>query len=127
MEDVAADRAISGNSSSAQIDPDPMCLTSFGDDFIRSSVFPYPRDDALVNKDAAAPKPCLSPVEMRTLKAVKGLLPAGKSSTATRIVSYQPRLWFCPTEEINSRTTVQYAMDYSSLLVNCCAFMHSDM
>ena len=34
MEDVAAYRMISGDSFSAnQVDPDQMCLTSFGDDF----------------------------------------------------------------------------------------------
>ena len=32
MGDVAADRVISGDSSSAQLDPDPMCVTRFGDD-----------------------------------------------------------------------------------------------
>ena len=46
-EDAAADRMMSGDSSSAQVDPDLMCLTSSG---------------AIVDKDAAAPKSCLSPV-----------------------------------------------------------------
>ena len=31
-EDAAADRVMSGDSSSAQVDPNPMYLTSFGDD-----------------------------------------------------------------------------------------------
>ena len=32
MEDVAAERVISGDNSSAEVGPDPMCLTSFVDD-----------------------------------------------------------------------------------------------
>ena len=47
------------------------------------------RDDVLVDKGAAVPKPCLSPVEMRTLTAAGNLLPAGIASTVTRIVYYQ--------------------------------------
>ena len=45
MEDVAAERVISGDDSSAQVDTDPMCLTSFGDD----SIGPPARGDAYVN------------------------------------------------------------------------------
>ena len=60
-------------------------------------------DDVLVAKAAAAPKPRLSPVEMRTLTVAGGLIPANKASIATRIIYYQPRLWFCPTKEINYR------------------------
>ena len=102
-EDAAADRAKHGDSSSAKkADPDPMCLTSFGDDCTEPPALPY-RDDAIVDKGAAAPKPCLSPVEMRTLTAAGGLLPAGTASTATRTIFHQPPLWFCPTEEMNPR------------------------
>ena len=50
MENVPADRVISGNSSSAQVDPDPMCLTSFGDNSTEPLTLPYSRDDALVDK-----------------------------------------------------------------------------
>ena len=51
---------------------------------------------------------------MRTRTAAVDLLPAGKASTATRIIYYQPRLRFCPIEETNSkRTLVQYASYYS--------------
>ena len=48
------------------------------------------------------------------LTAAGDLLPAGKVSTATRITFCQPPLWFCTTGKINSWTTIQYAMDYSS-------------
>ena len=65
-----------------------MCLTSFGDDSTEPLALPC-RDDAMVNKGAAALKPCLSPVEMRVLRAAGGLLFAGTSSTATRIIFQQ--------------------------------------
>ena len=70
-----ADREISGDSSSAQADSDPMCLTSFGDDSTKPLAPPCCRDNALVDKGAAALKPCLSPVEVRALRAAGGLLP----------------------------------------------------
>ena len=45
---ASADRAKHiGDSSSAQVDPDPMCLTSFGDDSIETLAL-HPREDALV-------------------------------------------------------------------------------
>ena len=101
---------ISGDNSSAEVDPDPICLASSGEDYTGPPAYPCARDDALVDNGAAAPKPCLSPVEMRTLTAAGGSLPAGKASTATITTYYQPRLWFCPTEETKSkRTSIQYA------------------
>ena len=39
-------------------------------------------DGARVDKGAEAPNLCLSPVEMHTLTAAGGLLPAGTASTA---------------------------------------------
>ena len=70
--------------------------------------------DVLVDKGTAAPKPCLPPMEMRTLTVAGGLLPTGKASTATGIIYYQPRLCFCPIKEINSRTSNRNATDYIS-------------
>ena len=113
MEDDAAERVISGDSSSAQLDSNPMCLTSFGDDSTGPPALPCSRYDGLVDKDAAASKPCLSPAEMRTLTAADGLQLAGPASTSTRTIFHQPSLLFCPTEEINLRTSIQYAT-YSS-------------
>ena len=72
------------------------------------------RDDVLVDNDAAAPKSCLSPLEMRSSTAAGGLLPTGKTSTATRTTLDQPPVWFYPTEETNLRTSVQYA-SYDSI------------
>ena len=40
--------------------------TSFGDDFTGPPDLPRSWDDALVDNDPAAPKSCLSPLEMRT-------------------------------------------------------------
>ena len=71
------------------------------------------RDDALVDNGAAAPKPCLSHAEMGTRTVAGGLFPVGTASTA-RIIFYQPPLWFCLIEEINSRTSNQYVSTYSS-------------
>ena len=42
-EDAAADRAICGDNSSAQIIPDPVCLTSFGDAFNGPLYVPHRR------------------------------------------------------------------------------------
>ena len=56
MEDVVADRGTSGDSSFAnQVDPDQMCVISFGDDFTGPPALPCLRDDALVDNGAAAP------------------------------------------------------------------------
>ena len=51
---------------------------------------------------------------MRTPIAAGGLLPAGKTSTATTTIFQQLPLGFCLTKEIKSRTSNQYPMDYSS-------------
>ena len=83
IEDVAEDRVISGDNSSAQVNPDPMCLTSFGDDFTGPLAL-LCKDDALADNGTAVPKPCLSPVAMRTLTAAGGLLSTGTSSSAIR-------------------------------------------
>ena len=100
-----------GNTSSAQVNSDPTCLTSFGDGSTEPLALPR-RDDALVDKAAAAPKPCLSPVEVRMLTTAGGLLPAGTAPSATRTNFHQPPLWFCLTEAINFRRSFQYAPYY---------------
>ena len=111
---AAAERMKSGDNSSAEVDSDPICLASFGGN---STVLPAllcSRDDALVDDGAAAPKPCLSPVKMRTQAAADSLFPTGISSTATRTTFHQSPRWFCPSEEIHLRTSNQYATNYSS-------------
>ena len=92
VKDVASAQVISGYNSSAQVDIDPMCLTSFSDNSTGPPALPYARDDALIDNGAAAPKPCLSPAEMRMRTAADGLLPTGIASTAMRTIF--PRLFF---------------------------------
>ena len=59
-------QAMHGDSCSAnRVDPDTMCSTSFGGDSTRSPALLCSRDDALVGNGTAAPKSCLSPLEMR--------------------------------------------------------------
>ena len=89
-EDAVADRAKQGdNNSSARVDHDPMRLTSFGDDSTEPPALPC-RDDALVDQGAEAPKPCLSPGEMRMTTTAGGLLPAGTVSSAMRAIFSPP-------------------------------------
>ena len=78
-------QAMHGDSFPAnRVDPDPKSPTSFGDDSIGPSAPLCSRDDTLVGNGAAAPKSCLSPLEMRSPRAAGGLLPTDKTSTATR-------------------------------------------
>ena len=88
-EDAAAYQAKNGDSCSAnRSETSQTSSTSFG---MTAEPPALPRrDDVLVDKGAAAPKPCLSPVEMRTLKAIGGLLPAGTTSTAMRTIFPRP-------------------------------------
>ena len=104
---ATAVQAMHGDSFSAnRVQAGPTCSTSFG-------VKPEPpalsyRDDVLVENGAAAPKLCLSPLAMRTPTVTGGLLSTDKTSTATKTTFHQLPLWFCLTEEINSRTSIKY-------------------
>ena len=111
---AAAERVISGDNSSAQVDTYPIHLTSFGDDSTEAPALPCSRDDAQVDEGAAAPKPCLSPVGMGTRSATGSFLPVGIVSTAMMAIFHQLPLRFCLTGEIKSKTSNQYATDYSS-------------
>ena len=91
-EDAAADRVMNENSSSARRvhTYGQTSSTSLG---MTAELPALPRrDNVMVDKGAEAPKPCISPVEMRTLTAAGGLLPAGTASTAMRTIF--PRLLF---------------------------------
>ena len=84
---ATADQAKHGDSCSARrvnAGP-PMCLTSFDNDPTKPPAHPC-TDDAMVDKGAAAPKPCLSPVEIHTPTAAGGLLPASTAFIATRVI-----------------------------------------
>ena len=112
---AAAGQAKHGYSCSAKrVQSGPTNSASFVDDFAGPPALPCSRDDALVGNGAAAPNSRISPLGMRTPTAAGGLIPAGTASTATRTIFDQPPLWFCPTEDINLKTSTQYATDYSS-------------
>ena len=98
--------------SAKRVQSGPTSSTNFG---MKDEPPALPRrDDVLVDICTAALKPCFSPAEMRTLIAAGGLLPTGKTSTATPTIFHQPApLWFCQTKEIKSRTS-QYATDHST-------------
>ena len=90
---AAAVQAMHEDSFAANwVDPDPKRSIRFGDDFTGLPAVFCSRDDALVGNGAAAPKSCLSPLEMRTPTAADGLLSTGKTSTATRNTFDQPPL-----------------------------------
>ena len=93
-----------------------MCLTVFD---VKAEPPALPCRDDLVENAAAAPKSCFPPLETRTPTVAGGLLPAGMTSTATRITFDQPPLRFYSTEETNSkRAPIQYALYCSSFLRN---------
>ena len=111
MENVAADRVISGISSFAQVYPDPMCLTSFNDESTGPPAIPRSRDDALVDKGAATPKLCLLPMGMRTLTGTGRLLSVRTASTAVRTIFPRPLFFLSvgETKKCTSRTNNQLA------------------
>ena len=110
---AAAVQTTHGDSCSAKsAQAGPTSLTNFGKK-TEPPALPR-RDDVLVENDAAAPKSCLSALEMHTPTAAGNLLTVGKVSTTTRVTFCQPRLWFCPTKETHSeRMPIQYASYYS--------------
>ena len=102
-EGAAVDRVMSGDSSSARkVHIDPTSSTSFGM-MAESPVLPL-KDDALVDKGAEAPKPCLSPVEMCKLTAPGGLLPAGTAFLVMRTIFPRPLLSLSLGEETENST-----------------------
>ena len=69
--------------SASRVDPGPNTTsTSFGEKADPTAL--SFRHEVLVENGAAAPKSCLSPLEMRSPTAAGGLLPAGETSTATK-------------------------------------------
>ena len=110
---AAVVQAKCGNSCSARkVQTGPKISTSF-DLKAEPPAFPH-RNDVMVDISAAAPKLCLSPVEMRTLTTTSCLLPACKTSTATITIFQQLPLGSCLTNEMKSRTSNQHVMDNSS-------------
>ena len=106
-------QAMHGDSvSTNRVDSDPMYATTFGVK-VEPPALPC-RDNVLAENGAAAPKSCLSYLEMRSPTAAGGLLPAGMATTATRTTFHQLPLWFCLAEETSSRTSFLYVSYFSS-------------
>ena len=63
---------------------------------------PY-REDVLVENGDASPKSCLLSLEMRTTTAAGGLLPTGKTPTATETTFNEPPPQFYSTKDANYR------------------------
>ena len=89
-----------GDSCTAQkVQDGPKTSTSFD---VKAEPPALPcRDGVLVEDGAAAPKSYLPSLEMRLPSATGGLLPAGKTPTATETTSKEPLLRFYATEETN--------------------------
>ena len=87
-----------GDGCTAQMVQDgPKTSTCFG---VKAEPPAIPcRGDVLVENGTAAPKSCLSPLEMRTTTAAGVLLPIGEASIATRITFNQPPLRLYSTED----------------------------
>ena len=91
--------------SANRVDPDPICSTSFG---VKDEPPALPcRDDVVVENGAAAPKSCLSPLEMLSTTAAGGLLPTGETSTATSTTFDHSTLWFSLIEETILMTSIR--------------------
>ena len=109
-------QAVHGDSvSPSRVDPGPKTNSTSFDVKAEPLAFPF-RDDVLVENGAAAPKSCLPSLEMRSASAAGGLLPTGKTSTATKITLNQPPLRLYLTEETNLRTLTPY-VSYDSSFV----------
>ena len=99
---TTAVQAMHGDSFSAcRVDPGPKTnSTSFGM-MAEPPALPC-RDDVVVESGDAAPKSCLPSLEMHTTTAAGGLLPTGKTSTATTTFNESP-LRLYASEETNSK------------------------
>ena len=112
-------QAMHGDSCSAnRVDPDPMCCASFGGDSTGPPALPCPRDDVLVGNGAAAPKSCLSSLEMLT-NSRRWLTPHRHGHHSDEDHFPPLLLWFCLAEETNPSTSVMYVSYFSSFgLIN---------
>ena len=113
---ASAVQAIRGdNFSACRVEPDPM-TSSTGFGMISEPPALSCRDDVVVESGDAAPKSCLSFLEMRSLTASGGLIPTCKISTATETTINEPLLHFYSTEEANCKKIfTPYVLYYSSV------------
>ena len=118
--DATAVQAMHGDSfSTCWVDPGPMTnSTSFGMMAERPAL-PC-RDDVVVEDGHAAPKSCLPSLEIRTATAAGGLLPTGKTSTATETTFNEPLFLQFYTEANCKKTSTPY-VSYDSSVWNLLA------
>ena len=94
--------------SASRVDPGPKTnSTSFGVK-VEPPALPC-RDVVVVENGAAAPKSRLSLLDMRTTSDAGGLLPTGKTSTATKTTFNQPHLRLYSPKETNLWTSIPSA------------------
>ena len=100
---ATAVQAMLGDSFSAyRVDPGPNTnSTSFG--MMAEPPALSCRDDVVFESDDAAPKSCLSSLEMRSPTAAGGLVPIGETSTATETTANKPLFQLYSTERENSK------------------------
>ena len=91
-----------------------MCSISSGEDCTGPPAPPCSRENTLVDNRAAAPKSCLSVLEMRSPSAAGSLLSTGEASRATRTTFNQPPLRLFSTEETDSKTNWRTRILYIS-------------
>ena len=71
-------------------------------------------NDVVVKNGDAAPKSCLSSLKMRSTTGAGGLVPTGKTSTATETPFNEPLLQFYSTEEANCKNILTPYVSYDS-------------
>ena len=69
-------------------------------------------------RDDASPKSCLPPLKMRPPTPAGGLLPTGKTSTATETTVNEQRLQFYSTEGVSCKKTSTRYVSYDSSVWN---------
>ena len=112
---TTAVQAMHGDNCTAQkVQDGPKTSLSFG---VKAEPSELPcREGVLVEDGAAAPKSCLPSLEIRAKTAAGGLLPTGKTSTATETTSNEPLLRLYSAEETNfTKSPTPYASYDSSV------------
>ena len=104
---ATAIQAMHRDSCTAQkVQDGPKTSTSFGMK-AKPPALPY-KDDVVVESGDAAPKSCLLSLEMRSPTAAGGLVPTGKTSTATEITFIQPPLRLYPADEFEEKKSKDF-------------------
>ena len=103
---ATAVQAMHGDSCFAdQVDPDPMCSTSFGDDCTGPPALPCSGETALVDNSAAAPKSCFTLGDGHNNNR-RWLTLRRHDHYSDEDTFHQLPFWFCLTKETNLRASV---------------------